>query len=81
VGEDEVRAWTLRRGDTALDAAGRIHTDLAKGFVRAEVFTYADLDAVNGDERAMKAKHPLRLEGREYVVKDGDVVHIRANTR
>jgi hypothetical protein len=81
VGEDEVRAWTLRRGDTALDAAARIHTDLAKGFVRAEVFPYGELDAVGGDERAMKAKHPLRLEGRDYVVKDGEVVHIRANTR
>lgn len=81
VGEDEVRAWTLHCGDTAHQAAAKIHTDLAKGFVRAEVFPYGDLEAARGDERAMKAKHPLRLEGRDYVVRDGEVVHIRANTR
>ncbi|HYG78135.1 MAG TPA: redox-regulated ATPase YchF [Planctomycetota bacterium] len=81
VGEDEVRAWTIHKGDHAQQAAGRIHSDLAKNFIRAEVFTYADLDAAGGDERAMKAKHPLRLESKDYVVKDGDILNIRANTR
>ncbi|HEY3319717.1 MAG TPA: redox-regulated ATPase YchF [Planctomycetota bacterium] len=81
VGEDEVRAWTLHKGENAQQAAGKIHTDLAKGFVRAEVFTYAELEGAGGDERAMKAKHAVRLEGREYPVKDGDVLMIRANTR
>ena len=81
VGEDECRAWTIHKGDHAQQAAAKIHTDLAKGFVRAEVFTYADLEAAGGDERAMKTKHPLRLEGRDYIVKDGDILNIRANTR
>jgi GTP-binding protein YchF len=81
VGEDECRAWTIHRGEHAQQAAAKIHTDLAKGFVRAEVFTFADLEAAGGDERVMKAKHPLRLEGRDYIVKDGDVLNIRANTR
>jgi hypothetical protein len=81
VGEDECRAWTVHRGDNAQQAAGKIHSDLAKGFIRAEVFTYDELMAAGGDERAMKAKHALRLEGKEYVVKDGDVLNIRANTR
>lgn len=80
-GEDECRAWTIHKGDSAVTAAGKIHTDLAKGFVRAEVFTYPELEAAGGDERAMKAKHALRLEGKDYVVKDGDVICIRANTR
>lgn len=81
VGEDECRAWTIHKGDNAQQAAGKIHSDLAKGFIRAETFTYADLDAAGGDERAMKAKHPLRLESKEYIVKDGDILNIRANTR
>lgn len=81
VGEDEVRAWTIHKGDNAQQAAGKIHSDLAKGFIRAEVFTYADLDAAGGDERVMKAQHHLRLEGKEYRVCDGDILNIRANTR
>jgi len=81
VGEDECRAWTIHKGDNAQQAAGKIHTDLAKGFIRAEVFTYAELDAAGGDERAMKAKHALRLESKDYIVKDGDILNIRANTR
>ena len=81
VAGSEVRAWTLRRGDTALQAAAKVHTDLAKGFVRAEVFSFAELEAVGGDERALKARHAVRLEGRDYLVKDGEVVTIRANTR
>lgn len=78
VGEDEVRAWTTRRGATALEAAGEIHTDLQKGFVRAEVVACADLLELGGMTEA-KAKGKLRLEGKEYIVKDGDIVHIRFN--
>lgn len=77
VGEDEVRAWTIRAGDDALTAAGRIHTDLAKGFVRAEVFAYDELIGAGG-LRELKAKGGIRLEPKDYVVKDGDIVHIRS---
>lgn len=76
VGEDEVRAWTIRKGATAVEAAGAIHTDLAKGFIRAEVVAYHDLVELGGMNEA-KAKGKLRLEGKEYVVHDGDIVHIR----
>ncbi len=78
VGEDEVRAWTTRRGASAHEAAGEIHTDLQKGFIRAEVVTFADLVELGGMNEA-KAKGKLRLEGKEYPVKDGDIVHIRFN--
>jgi len=78
VGEDEVRAWTTKRSATAVEAAGEIHTDLQKGFVRAEVVPCADLLALGGMAEA-KAKGKLRLEGKEYIVKDGDIVHIRFN--
>jgi GTP-binding protein YchF len=78
VGEDEVRAWTTRRDATAVEAAGEIHTDLQKGFVRAEVVACQDLLELGGMAEA-KAKGKLRLEGKEYVVKDGDIVHIRFN--
>ncbi|MCX7805103.1 MAG: YchF family ATPase [Planctomycetota bacterium] len=80
VGFDEVRAWTVRRGDTALDAAAKVHTDLARGFVRAEVFRCEDLIAA-GSEKALKAAGKIRLEGKEYQIRDGDVIFIRANTR
>ena len=76
VGEDEVRAWTVRRGATAPEAAGEIHTDLQKGFIRAEVTGYADLTTLGGYAE-VKAKGRLRLEGKEYVVADGDVLNIR----
>jgi GTP-binding protein YchF len=78
VGEDEVRAWTTRRKATAVEAAGEIHTDLAHGFVRAEVVACADLLELGGMTEA-KAKGKLRLEGKEYIVKDGDIVHIRSS--
>jgi len=78
VGEDEVRAWTVHRGATALEAAGAIHTDLAKGFIRAEVVTYDDLVTLGGLAEA-RNKGKLRLEGKEYIVKDGEIVHIRFN--
>jgi len=76
VGEDECRAWTLRRGATAVEAAGTVHTDLARGFIRAEVFAYADLIEL-GSESAVKSAGKFKLEGKEYVVKDGDVLNIR----
>ncbi len=78
VGEDEVRAWTTRRGATAVEAAGEIHTDIQRGFVRAEVVAYDDLIALGGMNEA-KAKGKLRLEGKEYPVKDGDIMHVRFN--
>jgi len=78
VGEDEVRAWTTKRGATAQESAGEIHTDLARGFVRAEVISYDDLVTL-GSMHEAKAKGKLRLEGKEYLVKDGDIVHIRSS--
>lgn len=78
VGDDEVRAWTVRRGASALEAAGAIHTDLQKGFIRAEVVPYDELVELGGMNEA-KSRGKLRLEGKEYPVKDGDIVHIRFN--
>ena len=78
VGEDEVRAWSVAIGATAPEAAGVIHTDLQKGFIRAEVMKYDDLISA-GSEAALKATGKFRLEGKEYIVKDGDIVHIRHN--
>ena len=78
VGSDEVRAWTIHRGSSAFEAAGEIHTDLQKGFIRAEVIPYDELIALGGLNEA-KAKGRLRLEGKEYVVQDGEIVHIRFN--
>ncbi len=77
-GEKEVRAWTIRKGDTAPRAAGVIHTDFEKGFIRAEVIGYDDYVALGG-EVAAKEAGKMRLEGKEYVVHDGDVVHFRFN--
>ncbi len=76
VGEDEVRAWRMPTGATAPEAAGVIHTDLQKGFIRAEVFHYDDLIEL-GSEAAVKNAGKFRLEGRDYIVKDGDILHIR----
>jgi len=78
VGADEVRAWTIHRGSTAFEAAGEIHSDLQKGFIRAEVIPYDELISLGGLNEA-KAKGRLRLEGKEYVVHDGEIVHIRFN--
>jgi hypothetical protein len=77
-GEDEVRAWTIPVGTIAVDAAGTIHTDLARGFIRAEVIAYEDLIAC-GDLAEARKRGLLRLEGKEYVVKDGDILNIRFN--
>ena len=75
-GEDETRAWEVRRGATAPEAAGVIHTDLQRGFIRAEVISYDDLVAAGGWDAA-KAKGLLRVEGKEYEVREGDVLHVR----
>jgi ribosome-binding ATPase len=77
-GEKEVRAWTVRDGDTALDAAATIHTDFAKGFIRAEVSAAADLITL-GSYAALRDAGKQRLEGRDYLVRDGDVMHFRFN--
>lgn len=77
-GVKEVRAWTIRKGATAPQAAGVIHTDFEKGFIRAEVVAYEDFIACKGDAGA-KAAGKQRLEGKEYIVQDGDVMHFRFN--
>jgi len=77
-GVQEVRAWTIRKGLKAPQAAGVIHTDFERGFIRAEVVSYEDLVSA-GSMNAAKDKGQLRLEGKEYVVNDGDVMHFRFN--
>ena len=76
VGKDEVRAWTITKGQNAVEAAGKIHSDLARGFIRAECFSYDDL-METGNEKAIKEKGHFRLEGKNYIVKDGDILNIR----
>src|SRR5579875_3228231 len=76
VGEDECRAWTIREGMTALDAAGEIHSDIQRGFIRAEVIPYQDLVDSGGFAEA-RNRGLLRLEGKDYVVHDGEIVHFR----
>jgi GTP-binding protein YchF len=76
VGTDEVRAWTVRNGDTALTAAGTIHSDLSRGFIRAECISYDDLRAY-GSEKGARDNGCFRLEGKDYRVKDGDILNIR----
>ncbi|MBU1656651.1 MAG: redox-regulated ATPase YchF [Candidatus Omnitrophica bacterium] len=76
VGKDEVRAWTIDKGINALHAAGKIHSDLERGFIRAEVFTYDDLKQF-GSEREIKNAGKLRLEGKNYIVQDGDILNIK----
>jgi len=77
-GPKEARAWTVRRGATAPRAAGAIHTDFERGFIRAEVIAYDDYVALGGEQGAKEAGK-MRLEGKEYVMRDGDVVHFRFN--
>jgi GTP-binding protein YchF len=77
-GEKETRAWTIRRGQNAQEAAGKIHTDLARGFIRAEVIEYERLVEAGGEVEA-KRRGWIRVEGRDYVVKDGDVLNVRFN--
>jgi GTP-binding protein YchF len=75
-GDDETRAWEVRRGATAPEAAGAIHTDLQRGFIRAEVISYDELVAA-GSMDAAKAAGKVRVEGKEYVVREGDILHVR----
>ena len=77
-GDKETRAWTLRRGESALDAAGTIHSDIARGFIRCEVVRWDDLVAAGGHAEAARAGKQ-RLEAKPYVVEDGDVLNIRFN--
>lgn len=77
-GEPEVRGWNLERGGTAVEAAGKIHTDLARGFIRAEVTAFDDLKRL-GSVREVKAANLQRLEGKEYIVQDGDVMYFRSS--
>jgi ribosome-binding ATPase len=76
VGPDEVRAWTISNQENAVDAAGKIHSDLARGFIRAECFSYDDL-FIHGSEKVLREKGLFRLEGKNYIVKDGDILNIR----
>ena len=78
VGPDEVRAWTIRRGTKARQAAGRIHSDLERGFIRAEVMPYA-VFMQYGSEHAAKEAGKFQIEGKDYVVGDGDIMHVRFN--
>jgi GTP-binding protein YchF len=75
-GEDEVRAWTIAQGTVAKKAAGKIHSDIERGFIRAEVIAYEDF-IVHGSEAKCKEAGKLRLEGKEYIVKDADIIHFR----
>jgi hypothetical protein len=77
-GEDEVRAWTIQDGTLAPQAAGQIHSDIERGFIRAEVMKFEDIDRL-GSEKAVKEKGLLKLEGKEYRVRDGDIIYFRFN--
>lgn len=74
--ENEVRAWTIPRGSTALEAAGKVHTDMAKGFIKAETVSFGDLRAC-GTPAECRKQGKARLEGKDYQVQDGDVLLIR----
>jgi ribosome-binding ATPase len=78
-GEDESRAWPLRRGSTALEAAGKIHSDFARGFIRAEVFHFDELMEHGGNLSAIKKSGKMRIEGKKYSIQDGDIVTILFN--
>jgi GTP-binding protein YchF len=79
VGEDEVRAWPIPRGTRAQDAAGVVHSDIARGFIRAEVNTYDEVVAAGGSFAELRARGQLRLEGKDYVIRDGEICHFRFN--
>ena len=78
VGPDEVRAWTVRKGSSAAEAGGVIHSDIERGFIRAELMAYNDLVAL-GSEQAVAAAGKAHLKGREYTVQDGDILNFRFN--
>ncbi len=78
-GEEECRAWTIKKGTKAPQAAGVIHTDFEKGFIAAEIVKFEDLVAAGGNYGKVREKGQLRLEGKEYVMQDGDTVNFRFN--
>ncbi len=78
-GPDECRAWPIRRGTSAKKAAGKVHSDIERGFIRAEIYRVDDLKAAGGSEAALKSTGKLRTEGKDYVMQDGDVVNYRFN--
>ena len=78
-GPKEVRAWTITRGTKAPQAAGKIHSDFERGFIRAEIIAFDALQQLGGDMTLAKEKGLIRLEGKEYVIQDGDVVVFRFN--
>ncbi|UCE46421.1 MAG: redox-regulated ATPase YchF [Phycisphaerales bacterium] len=75
---NELQAWPIKKGTTALDAAGKVHSDIKRGFIRAETFSFDQLKEY-GDEKALKAAGKIRLEGKDYVVQDGDIINFRFN--
>jgi GTP-binding protein YchF len=75
---DELRAWPIKQGTTAVNAAGKVHTDIKRGFIRAETFAFNDLKEF-GNEKALKAAGKIRLEGKDYIVQDGDIINFRFN--
>jgi GTP-binding protein YchF len=75
---DELRAWPIKKGTVALDAAGKVHTDIKRGFIKAEIFSFDDLKEL-GSEKAVKAAGKIRLEGKNYIVQDGDIINFRFN--
>ena len=75
---DELRAWPIKNGTVALDAAGKVHSDIKRGFIRAETFAFDDLKEF-GSEKELKAAGKIRLEGKDYVVQDGDIINFRFN--
>jgi ribosome-binding ATPase len=81
VGEDEVRAWSVRRGTRAQDAAAAIHSDIGRGFIRAEVVSYRDLVEAGGQMAVARERGQLRLEGKDYLVQDGEICHFRFNVQ
>ena len=74
----ELRAWPIKKGTAAVDAAGKVHTDIKRGFIRAETFSFDELKAL-GSEKALKAAGKIRLEGKDYIVQDGDIINFRFN--
>ena len=78
IGDDECRAWPVRRGTAAQRAAGKVHSDIERGFIRAEVVTFDDF-RVLGSEAAAKKAGKMRVEGKEYLVQDGDIIHFLFN--
>ena len=79
IGKDEVRAWTIKKGDNILTAAGKIHTDMARGFISADIISYQDWLASDGSMKIAKEHGKLRSEGKEYIVKDGDIINFKFN--